>query len=326
MQEFIKPHIVISKCIEFESCRYNGQIIRSPFVNELKPYVEFQTVCPEVGIGLGIPRDPIRVVIKQGKRRLMQPTKGRDVTGEMTRFSETFLNSLSSIDGFILKSRSPSCGIKDVKIYPGEEHVPALEKSAGFFGETVLNHFTTMAIEDEGRLRNARIKEHFLRKIFLFARFREIKSRGTVHDLVQFHTRNKFLLMSYHQKELRILGQIAAQQSGRPLSQTLSEYERHLCQVFAKAPRCTSIINVLQHCFGYVSPHLSTKEKRYFLEAVDNYRAGRLSLAAVISILKSWMIRFDVTYLLEQSFFMPYPEALMHVEDVHSCFTRDFWK
>lgn len=326
MQDFIKPHIVISKCIEFESCRYNGQIIRSPFVNELRPYVEFQPICPEVEIGLGIPRDPIRVIKKQGKRRLMQPATGRDVTDEMTDFTEDFLSSLSAIDGFILKSRSPSCGIKDVKIYPGEEKVPVIGKSAGFFGEAVLNQFPTMAIEDEGRLRNARIKEHFLRKIFLFARFREIKSEGSINDLIKFHTQNKFLLMSYHQKELRILGQIAAQQSGHPFSQTVYEYERHLSQIFAQAPRCTSIINVLQHCFGYVSSRLTTKEKKYFLEAVDNYRAGRLSLAAVTSILQSWMIRFDVTYLLEQSFFNPYPEALMHVEDVDSCLSRDFWK
>jgi len=326
MQDFIKPHIVISKCIEFESCRYNGQIIRSPFVNELRPYVEFQPICPEVEIGLGIPRDPIRVVMKQGKRTLMQPTTGRNVTDEMKGFSEDFLSSLSAIDGFILKSRSPSCGIKDVKIYPGEEKVPVIGKSAGFFGEAVLNQFPTMAIEDEGRLRNARIKEHFLRKIFLFARFREIKSEGSINDLIKFHTQNKFLLMSYHQRELQTLGQIVAQQTRRPHSQTLSDYEHHLSLAFEKAPRCTSNINVLLHCFGYVSSQLTSHEKEFFLDALNNYRAGRLSLAALTSILKSWMIRFNVTYLLEQSFFTPYPEALMHVEDVDSCLSRDFWK
>ena len=132
MYENVKPRIIISKCIEFDNCRYNGQIISSKEIKELIPYVDFIPVCPEVEIGLGIPRAPIRIVFKDNKNKLIQPETQKDVTKEMRNFTSTFLDSQDEIDGFILKSRSPSCGLKDVKIYPGEKQVPPISKSSGF--------------------------------------------------------------------------------------------------------------------------------------------------------------------------------------------------
>ncbi len=122
MKSFIKPRIVISKCIEFESCRYNGQIIRSEIINTLKPHVEFLPICAEVEIGLGVPRDPIRIIEKHAKKFLVQPTTGRDVTTEMLSFTQRFLSLIQGIEGFLLKSQSPSCGTRDVKIYPSARH------------------------------------------------------------------------------------------------------------------------------------------------------------------------------------------------------------
>ena len=140
--EFHKPRVVVSKCLEFEHCRYNGQIISSPAVRFMTPHVEFLAVCPEVEIGLGVPREPIRVVERDGERRLVQPATGRDVTGEMRDFAGRFLDGLGEVDGFVLKSRSPSCGIKDVKIFAGPEKGSAVGRGAGFFGEAVMSGTT----------------------------------------------------------------------------------------------------------------------------------------------------------------------------------------
>ncbi|MEO0107852.1 MAG: DUF523 domain-containing protein, partial [candidate division WOR-3 bacterium] len=112
MRMWPKPRIVVSKCLEFEHCRYNAEIITSEIVRALKPFTEFIPVCPEVEVGLGVPRDPIRVVSDHGDLRLIQPSTGRDITTEMQGFSERFLSSVGSVDGFVLKTRSPSCGLK----------------------------------------------------------------------------------------------------------------------------------------------------------------------------------------------------------------------
>jgi uncharacterized protein YbbK (DUF523 family) len=167
--EFVKPQVFISKCLGFAKCRYNGLTIPDEFVTNLKPHVDFHPVCPEVEIGLGIPRDPIRIVSIKKKLHLVQPATGKDLTEEMTDFSTSFLNSLKTVDGFLLKNRSPSCGIKDVKVYPGTGKVASIARDSGFFGAAVLEKFPFSAIEDEGRLKNYRIREHFLTKLFTLA-------------------------------------------------------------------------------------------------------------------------------------------------------------
>lgn len=138
MREFVKPKVVVSKCIEFDHCRYNGDMISSPIVAKLKDYVDFLPVCAEVEIGLGIPRSSVRIILENGEYRLIQPSSGKDVTEDMKAFCTNFLDSVGEVDGFILKFRSPSCGLKDVKVYPSVSKSGAIEKTSGYFGGEVL--------------------------------------------------------------------------------------------------------------------------------------------------------------------------------------------
>ncbi|MEA3366709.1 MAG: DUF523 domain-containing protein, partial [Planctomycetota bacterium] len=119
MQAFATPRVVVSRCLGFAACRWDGATIADPFVTRLHGHVMFCTVCPEVEIGLGCPRDPIRVVERNGERHLVQPATGRDVSDPMRHYTARTLDAVGQVDGFLLKSRSPSCGIKDVKIYGG---------------------------------------------------------------------------------------------------------------------------------------------------------------------------------------------------------------
>ncbi|MDP2808399.1 MAG: DUF523 domain-containing protein [bacterium] len=179
---YIKPRIVVSKCLGFAACRYNGLMISSPLVRKLKDQVDFIPVCPEQEIGLGVPRDPIRIIENKGRRSLYQPATGRDLTKEMNDFTRKFFKTLGPVDGFLLKSGSPSCGIKDVKVYPGltERQRPVTGKSYGFFGGRVLELYPGLAIEDDDRLKNAAIREHFLTRIFAMARLREISRLASI--------------------------------------------------------------------------------------------------------------------------------------------------
>jgi len=295
-------------------------------LKKIMPYVDFIPVCPECEIGLGVPREPIRIIEKENHRYLLQPTTRKDYTKNMELFSTRFLKDLIDIDGFLLKSQSPSCGIKDVKIYPSEQNVAPLFRNAGFFGKQVLEMYPSLAIEDEARLRNNTIKEHYLKKIFTFARFRQIKHTHKIHDLIQYHTENKLLFMSYNQRYLREMGRLLSNQKEMHLQQLIDTYQTYLSNMFLKPPRCNSNINILQHAFGYISDQLQKSEKQLFLQTVEEYSNKVSSLEIPVALLKSWIIRFQEPYLQRQTFFEPYPYELHEAESIQICPSKDYWK
>ena len=219
------------------------------------------------------------------------------------------------IDGFILKGRSPSCGIKDVKFYRGIERSVALGKGPGFFGRAVLQQFPHAAIEDEGRLRNFRIREHFLTRIFALADWRNIEKTRSISKLIGFHADNKLLLTAYSQKELKTLGKIVANHDNKIVEDVVNEYGCHFRRAIANMPRNVSNINVIMHALGYFSESLTKKEKSHFLGILERYRKGAVPLSSPISVLQSWISRFGERYLSQQTYFDPYPEELSKITD-----------
>jgi uncharacterized protein YbgA (DUF1722 family)/uncharacterized protein YbbK (DUF523 family) len=316
MWDECRPRILLSRCIEHDHCRFNGGIVSSQEIKNLKPFVDFVTVCPEVAVGLSVPREAIRMIKKNGKKHLVWSLSGKDITQDMRDFTERYLKDLEDIDGAVLKSRSPTCGIKDVKIYPSEGKVAALgEKTEGMFGGAVANFFQDIPIEDEGRLTNFRIREHFYTRIFTHRRFADLKKNPTMAKLVDFHTRHKYLFMIYSQKELRHAGRVVAGHSKRTLGTALEEYEDALNNIFLKPPRRPSVINVLMHIMGYFSKQLSPEEKAFFLDQLELYREEKIPLSSLLLILRSWIVRFNNDYLKKQVVFEPYPRELVTISD-----------
>ncbi len=310
-----RPRVLASRCLGFAPCRYNGAVLREPVLEKLEPYVDFVTVCPEVEIGLGVPRAPIRLVTSPQGPRLVQPETGRDLTEAMDRFAEEFLDRIGPCDGAVLKAGSPSCGLREVRLYASAERGAAHTKTLGAFGGRVLEKGPTWAIEDEGRLHNFDLRQHFLTHLFANARLRQTLSTGRMADLVAFQARHKLLLMAYHQTEMRALGRVVANADRRPFDEVGAEYASRFAHALARPPRRTSAINVLQHALGYVSETLDAREKAFFLDTLDEYRAGRLPLAAALRLTQSLIVRFGVEYLADQVFFAPFPEALTDVLD-----------
>jgi len=310
----IKPRIVLSKCVNYEACRYNGLMVNSPIVEKLKEYVEFITVCPEVEIGLPIPRESIRLMKQGDEIRLVKSMSGEDFTEKMLSFSKDFVGKLEDIDGFILKSRSPSCGMKDVKLYSGIGKIPAIStKSVGLFAQEVINSYGHLGIEDEGRLTNLQLREHFLTKIYTLAEFRHLSR--TMKDLVDFHASNKYLFMAYNQAKLKEAGKIVANHEKLSVSQVFAQYQAKLYQIFQKGANITTNINVLMHIFGYFSKELNSDEKAHFLEQLDLFRQKKIPLIVVVTILNSWLMRFKQPYLAKQRYFNPFPKELMSISD-----------
>ncbi len=307
-----RPRIVLSRCLEHDPVRYNGQMIPDDFVRGLRPHVDFVLVCPEVAIGLGVPRDTVRLVEVEGDVRMLQPATGRDVTEEMRGFVSKFLDDVGEVDGFILKSGSPSSGYRDVKVYrtvDGPAKVTG--KAGGMFGGEVARRFGHLAVEDEGRLRNMNIREHWLTKVYTLARFREMARDGSMKDLVRFQAEHKFLLMAYNQKEMREMGRVVANPDKSPLEEVMEDYRSHLFKAMAKAPRYTSNVNVLMHALGYFKDGLTGEEKAHFLKLLDEYRDGMVPLVVPQSLVRSWALRFEEDYLLSQLYLDPFPADLM---------------
>jgi uncharacterized protein YbgA (DUF1722 family)/uncharacterized protein YbbK (DUF523 family) len=315
MHDFPKPVVVVSKCLGFAHCRYNGQTIPDHFVEQLRNYVEYRPVCPEVEIGLGIPRDPVRIVIDEGKRLLYQPATGKDATDSMQQFNDRFLQSVGQVDGFILKNRSPSCGPWDVKVYSGTKKEAAVSRGSGFFGGEVLARFPGQPIEDEGRLRNFTIREHFLTRLFALTRFRLMKADRSMRMLVEFHSRHKYLLMAYNQAQLKLLGAIVANHEKRGIDELLSIYEIQFTRALVHQPRFKSMINVLHHAYGGLAKKLQSEEKRFFLNSVEEYRDERIPLSALLRVLEAWSIGQGNRYLLDQVLLRPYPLELVEITD-----------
>jgi uncharacterized protein YbgA (DUF1722 family)/uncharacterized protein YbbK (DUF523 family) len=325
VRRFVTPAVVVSRCIEFDHCRWNGDMITSHIVDRLKEFVDFIPVCPEVEIGLGVPRDPIRIVSSEGAQHLVQPATGRDVSDEMTRFAGSFLDTLPGADGFILKNKSPSCGMKEVKIYQGADRGGSIGKTDGFFARMVLERFPGIPVEDEGRLRNMRIRDHFLTRLFTFSEFRTVRASDSVDALVRFHSENKLMLLAHNQRLEQEMGRTVANHDRLAPYLLMERYGDQLARALATAPRYTANVNVLLHASGHFRDRLTHQEKAFFLDAVEKYREGRVSICAPKNILKSWIVRFDEERLDRQTFFAPYPDRLMELDPADLDRGRDLW-
>jgi uncharacterized protein YbgA (DUF1722 family)/uncharacterized protein YbbK (DUF523 family) len=327
---FPRPRIVLSRCLGTDRCRSDGSAIDDPFVGRLARCAELVPVCPESEIGLGTPRDPLRLVEEKGGVRLIQPASGKDVTAEMEAFSRKFFESMGGAepngdsrrdpslrapDGFLFKNRSPSCGPADVAVRERLEKKAGTRRGSGLFGGEAAARFPDTPVTDEGRLKSFTLREHFLTAIFALARLKEARRGGSAGALVRYHTVNKLLLMGYNQAKMRELGRLIANPEKKPLAEVISRYEELLKQALAKPPRFTSMVNVLYHAFGGLSGGLSAKEKIFFQKSVEEYREERIPLRAILATLEAWSITQKNGYLLEQTFLRPYPRELAEVSD-----------
>ncbi len=325
VREYPRPRLVISRCIEFDPCRYDSSKIPSPIVARLRDYADCIPVCPEIEIGLGIPRATVRIVRKDGSDHLVQPATGRDVTEEMSAFAARFLDSLPPVDGFILKGGSPTSGTRNVRVYPSAEKSAAIAKSAGFFAREVLKRYPELPIEDELRLNNARIRDHFLSAVFTLAAFRGVEATRDREALVRFHADNKLLLLACSQKILREIGRLVASRAEIEPEALFVRYSRMLCAALARVPRYTSNVNVLLHTLGHFSDRISEEEKAYCIRLIDRYKNGHATLGEPRDLLRSWVIRFQDPNLMNQSFFAPYPAELVDLPEEITDRGRDVW-
>ncbi|MCB9730223.1 MAG: DUF1722 domain-containing protein [Deltaproteobacteria bacterium] len=313
---FARPRLGLSRCLELEACRYDGARIPSALVRKLAPHVELVSVCPEVAIGLGVPRDTLRLVRGGGGEvRLVQPATGADLSQRMDAFAQGWLDQAPPLDGFILKYRSPSCGPGDVRVYAGTDRSPVVGKAPGLFAAALLARRPDLAVEDEGRLENARIRDHFLTRLFAMAALRALADAPTMARLVAFHARYKLLLLVHHQALMRELGRVVANPRGQAVEAVCTEYAEGFARAMARPARRVAHVNALQHALGHFKDSLQPAERARFIELVDAFVARRVPLAAPLAVVRSWCARDEHPWLDGQAWFEPYPQALVEMRD-----------
>lgn len=315
---FERPKVVISKCIGFERCRFDGSMINSHEVDQFRPYIDFMPLCPEMGMGLTTPRESLRLIKAGDEQRLVFTKNGVDMTEAMMRFIKETYSNIKAFqpDGFLLKSRSPSCGIKEVKVYNSIGKVPCVSsKAKGMFSGFMMESFPEVVFEDEGRISNFSIREKFYTMIFTKADFRMIKEENTMEGLTRFHIKNKYLFMSYSQNQLNMLDRIVTNHKKMTLDEIFETYEKSLNKLLLKTPYRGQYMNVMLNIFSHYSKALSEKEKAYFIDTLENYHNQHIPQSTVMAILRAWAIRFNEEYLIQQTVFEPFPKELVQVTD-----------
>ncbi|MGB9615602.1 MAG: YbgA family protein, partial [Fervidobacterium sp.] len=196
------------------------------------------------------------------------------------------------------------CGVNDAKLYSPNGRV--LSKTAGIFAKEMTDKFPDIMIESEMRLTNEKIKYEFLTFVFTLAKFRSIKTK---RELIDFHSSNKFLLLAKNEMIMRELGKVVAQKDFE--DNALKSYRTLLIKALKTPVKTNKIINTLLHLYGFFKKKLSEKEKAYFMDLLEGYKSGIVALQSVIVLLKSWAIRYEVEYIMSQTFLEPFPSELI---------------
>ncbi|HAE22735.1 MAG TPA: DUF1722 domain-containing protein, partial [Spirochaetaceae bacterium] len=304
-----------------------GAMINDHTVELLAGLCDVVTACPEADTGLGVPRDPVRLVMAGGQLLMVQPATGLDHSEAMRAYCAAKAAELKgavdtvnpaglpAVDGALLKSRSPSCGIKDVKIYRKAEPGAMFDSGAGLFGQAVMEALGGTPVEDEGRLKNYAIREHFFSCLYALARFRQVALAGKPGGLVEYQARHKLMFLAMNQASMRRLGRIVANPEKRPFGELLAAYRVELGTMFSTQAKPGGFINTALHAFGGFSDQLSVRERSLFINSIEEYRDERIPASALLALLKSWALRFEVDYLLDQVFLEPFPKELVEITD-----------
>jgi len=259
--------IGVSACLLGQEVRYDGGHKRDPFLVEtFGRYVEWVHVCPEVEVGLGTPRDPIRLERDGKDVRLVNPKTGTDLTRKMRTYATRRVAGLrgQNLYGYILKKDSPSCGMERVRVYDGKG-VPS-RNGRGLFAEALLRRCPTLPVEEEGRLNDPRIRENFVERVFAYRRLRSLfRARWTIGDLVRFHTAHKLQLLSHSPKTYAVLGRLVADAKPVPRARLRARYEAEFMKALSEIATPRRHANVLHHIVGHFRKLLDDESRRELL-------------------------------------------------------------
>lgn len=305
--------IGISSCLLGQRVRFDGGHKRDAFlVDTFGPFVEWVPVCPEVELGLGTPRETLRLVRKDDAVRMVQPKTGRDITDAMREFARARVKALADerLAGYVLKKDSPSCGMERVRIYA--ESGMAEKGGRGLFAEALIDRFPHLPVEEEGRLSDPRLRDNFVERVFAYARLRAFfETRWSVGGLVRFHTAHKLTLLAHSPEIYYAMGRLVAGGASMSRAELEAQYRDRFMAALARMATARKHANVLTHMLGHFKQLLEADDRAELLASIEDYRLGLIPLVVPLSLFKHHVRRYHVEYLAGQVYLDPHPRELM---------------
>ncbi len=311
-----KIKVGISSCLLGEKVRFDSGHKKNAFINSmLADYFDFTGFCPEVDIGLGIPRETIRLVeIEDSVRCVGTKTPDMDVTDRLYESAEKKKRWHQGLCGYILKKDSPSCGMERVKVYKGD--MPG-RKGIGIYAERLMQNFPSLPVEEEGRLEDSRLRENFIQRVYIYWRWQTMVDDGlSLKALQTFHAQHKYIFMSHDQNLARPLGAMLATKEAATKDQALFNqlalnYLEQMMTLLKKVATRNNHVNTLHHIQGYLKNYLSADDKQELTDIIHQYREGLLPLIVPITLLRHHFRRNPDKYIANSYYMQPHPGELM---------------
>ena len=302
--------IGISACVVGEKVRFDASNKPSNFcIKELGEHVSYKAFCPEVAIGLPIPRPTIRQIKKDDVIHVARPDGSGDVTEALTEYGKKIAQNSKQLSGFIFCAKSPSCGMERVKIYSPEGNaLPAM--GVGAFAKEIMQADPLLPCEENGRLNDAQIRENFVARIYAYKHWQTLVASGlSKHKLTSFHSQYKYMVMSHDLVAYKALGQLLAR-ADLDVETMAQQYIKGLMNALSIIATRKKHANTLAHIQGYFSQHLQANERQELCKQIDNYRLGLIPLAAPLTLIKHYLMQYPKSYLADQVYLKPYPDEL----------------
>ena len=309
-----KIKIGVSSCLIGERVRWNGDHKQNHFVREvLANYFEYVSVCPEMEVGMGVPRETVALYGNLEKSRMISKKTQTDWTRPMKNYIKDRLKSLTNDDlcGYIFKSKSPSCGLGRIPVY-SEFGSNKVRHGSGMFAQAFTKAFPIVPTEDEGRLNDPRIRENFIVKVFSFYRLQALfTQKFSLGALVKFHTQQKFLLLAHSRKHYDTLGQLVAKPKAMGLEILKVKYGEIFMEALTFKATPKKNTDVLLHMMGFLKKILSKEEKKDILSVIEDYKKQLLPLIVPVTLIRHHVNKHKIEYLMGQAYINPHPRELM---------------
>ncbi len=314
MKEKNEIKIGISACLLGEKVRFDSGHKHDHFITDtLGMFFKFVPVCPEIEVGMGVPRETVNLQGDVSSPRMIGTKSGEDWTERMRVYSEKRVKQLEkyNLRGYILKKDSPSCGLERVKLYARPGAAPE-RKARGLYADRLVKQFPLLPIEEEGRLNDPVLRENFIVRVFAYDRLCRLFSgsykRGAV---MQFHAAHKYLLLAHSPKHYQELGKLVADIKNYNPSDFAENYSRLFMEGLSLKSTVAKNVNVLHHILGFLKKQLTSDEKKYLLSIIEDYREELVPLIVPITLIRQYVEKFKVEYIQDQYYLNPHPKELM---------------
>ena len=308
----VKPSIAISGCLMGEAVRYNGGHKENRFCSKvLSEYFEFVTLCPEIAIGLGVPREPIRLIGEPKDPRARGAVDvSRDVTAPLAEYGRQMANELDDICGYIFMHKSPSCGLERVKLYR-PDGLARQEGAQGVYSRAFCEMRPDLPVEEDGRLCDPVLRENFLVRVYAYSAWQALLAQGLSRGaLMAFHSRYKYQLMANNPDQYKKIGRLLGSMGRGDAEEIGPLYFSQLMQALKRCATRGTHSNVLQHISGYLRGAIATEDRHELQALIDQYRSGIVPLIAPLTLLKHLFRRHPDPYIAQQVYLQPHPENL----------------